>query len=476
MKVKLFISLFLLFVLGVSAQAQDMNRQSSSTHPAVTNWLINTTGITGRHYIQGNTTPIVDTAQANVQRVQYSNDYSYIECSGIPAYIIGPYLDGNPAIATNNQWLFRIPLNPVENTGQLTGTPLGPVGLLINGVPIYDFKDAASYSLSQGGDAMMGGDGVWNRNAILAENDGFDCAKGHPSPIFAGPPGPGGQLVGGSYHHHQNPMAFNLDLAQVSDVCDLYLADGLYILDSTTHSPLLGFAFDGYPIYGGYAHENPNGTGSIVRMRSGYKLRNITERTHYADGTNVTDGPDVSAQYPLGWYREDYEFDPNAGDLDEHNGRFCVTPDYPNGTYAYFTTVDENWNSTYPYIIGPRYFGVVATENFSGPGGNNITINEPVTLYTPSSTSVENELEKLDIVVFPNPASDVIAIQVGGILKRDLSLKLFDITGKLVKETEIHQGSTIWHFDTRTLYDGEYMVHISDGTHTLVKKVLIVKD
>ena len=37
--------------------------------------------------------------------------------------------------------------------------------------------------------------------------------------------------------------------------------------------------------------------------------------------------------------------------LDQNNGRFCVTPEYPNGTYAYFSTVDKaSFEPTFPYI------------------------------------------------------------------------------------------------------------------------------
>ena len=41
-----------------------------------------------------------------------------------------------------------------------------------------------------------------------------------------------------------------------------------------------------------------------------------------------------------GFFVEDFVFTDN-GDLDKHNGRFCVTPDYPNGVYAYFATIDN---------------------------------------------------------------------------------------------------------------------------------------
>jgi hypothetical protein len=44
-------------------------------------------------------------------------------------------------------------------------------------------------------------------------------------------------------------------------------------------------------------------------------------------------------------------------DLDELNGRWCVTPEYPGGTYAYFTTIDANGRPVYPYNMGRRYRG-----------------------------------------------------------------------------------------------------------------------
>jgi len=58
-------------------------------------------------------------------------------------------------------------------------------------------------------------------------------------------------------------------------------------------------------------------------------------------------------------------------DLDELNGRWCVTPEYPNGTYAYFTTIDEKGIPVYPYSMGRRYHG--------NPVGRLVrSINEPV--------------------------------------------------------------------------------------------------
>lgn len=460
------LSALLLGLLTVPVMAQ--------TDPAITSWMINTSGITGRHYVSGNSTPINDSYPANVQSVNYSANFSYINSSGIPGYIVGPYLDGNPSFASDNDWIWKIPLNPTENTGSPVTTPLGPIGVFINGVPMYDYKDGQSYSSSSMQDEMMGGDGVWNRDAIQAEMDGFDCAKGHPSPINSGPPGPGGTIEGGTYHHHQNPSAFNLDLVVVSDICDTYLADGLYTINASLHSPLIGFAFDGYPVYGAYGYADPlDAASGIVRMESSFQKRSITVRTHYADGTDVTDGPPVSASYPLGWYREDYEFIEGSGHLDIHNGRFCKTPEYPEGTYCYFATVDNNWNSAYPYLIGESYYGVVESDNFTtGPGTNGVTIDEPVTPYTASTTNELNNNE-LKVNVFPNPASDIIAIQVEGILMNDLKATLYDLKGRKVTETTINQGSTIWHIDATTLYRGEYILTFSNQSINQSTKILL---
>ena len=102
---------------------------------------------------------------------------------------------------------------------------------------------------------------------------------------------------------------------------------------SIFHSPIIGWAYDGNPIYGPYGFASRTG-GAIRLMKSSYELSLKESRPNY----------------PNGFFVEDYEFKGN-GDLDEHNGRYCVTPEYPNGTYAYFTTVDTtSIESTFPFI------------------------------------------------------------------------------------------------------------------------------
>lgn len=427
--------------------------------PAITSWLQNTT-TTGTYYTSGNSTPIANNILVNCQTIQYSTNNVYVSTKGVPAYPTGPFLDGNPSQASSQNAIFKFPLAPTQNTGTQTATTMGNIGVFINGVALFDYRDGVSWSSScsclKGGPLGGSGDGVWNRDAVVAEKPGFDCSKGHPAM--------------GNYHHHQNPSAFKLDLNVISSICNLYDADGLYAIDSTQHSPLIGYAYDGFPIYGAYAYKNTNGTGGIVRMKSSWSLRSITTRTTYYTGASVTAGPAVSSTYPLGYFKEDYQYTaPTASDyLDDHNGRFCVTPEYPNGTYCYFATVDANWNSAYPYVVGPTFYGVYANRKVT-------SVTESTTTYTPSTGITKNEFNKLNISIFPNPASELIAIQVGSLVKEDLDVQLVDVNGKTVATTHINRGSTIAYFDVQTIYEGAYLIKISNGSETVTRKVLVKK-
>ncbi|NQW30335.1 MAG: YHYH protein [Ignavibacteria bacterium] len=633
-------TLFLVFIVVLQTAFA-----AAQTNPAITSWMQNTT-VTARHYVKGNSTPIEDAALVNVQKVQYSDDFVYVSTTGLPSYVTGPFLDGNPSLATNQNAIFKLPLKPLANAGTVTATKGGNIGIFVNGVALFDYRDGVAWNANT--NSLCGGPGnppcpggmgsaqPWNRDAIVAERGGFDCAKAHPAM--------------GNYHHHQNPSAFNLDLVVISTICNLYNADGLYAMDSTKHSPLLGFAYDGFPIYGAYGFKNADGSGGLVRIKSSYTLRDITVRNTSPTGATVTAGAPINATYPLGYFREDYQYNATSAAtpdyLDEHNGRFCVTPEYPNGIYCYFTTVDANWNSTYPYVIGPTFYGKLATQKVT-------SITEPVTTYTsgaktltvsPSAVTIDaaaGSKKTFDIVttvawtlavdepwvsadktsgigsatitltalqnsdpdrratgvtvvgegvpmitvavtqlgtaptlavskaiviikapanstgtfeissntnwtisglptwlsastttgngnatitltaqenstgsprtasfsvsitgqsaavtvtqetitlgvddesglansvsVFPNPSTDIVAIQLKSINTETLNIELFDITGRVVQKTALLQGSTIAYFDTRTLYSGEYLIRIYSPTGVVTKKFTLLK-
>ncbi|MDB9989701.1 YHYH protein, partial [Flavobacteriaceae bacterium] len=412
----------------------------------------------GRHYIQGNSTPIEDGVLANVQSVDYSEEWVYITATGIPAYITGPFLDGNPSLAQNQNAIYKLPLTPIENTGTPTATNGGNIGIFINGVSLFDYRDGVAWNnntMSLCGGPPGGnppcpggpnGNQDWNRDAIPAEMGGFDCNKAHPAM--------------GNYHHHQNPSAFNLDLIIVSNICETYPADGLYVIDTESHSPLIGFAYDGFPIYGAYGFANADGTGGIVKINSSYELPGATTRLN---------GPDVNNTYFEGYFREDYNYvsHPEEFYLDEHNGRFAITPEYPEGIYAYYATVDENHNSAYPYAVGPTFYGNVVATKVN-------TINEDTTNYD-SSLGIESfDESNLNLVIYPNPAQDFIAIQ-SNMVPENLKLELINELGQVILTNQILQGSTLSIMEIHTLYDGIYFLRVSKQNNSKTYKIIIKK-
>ena len=70
----------------------------------------------------------------------------------------------------------------------------------------------------------------------------------------------------------------------------------------------------------------------------------------------------VQTGYLMGDLVNDYIYDPAVGLLDAFNGKFAVTPEYPNGTYCYFLTEDSNGDPQFPYCIGPQFYGAPVFE------------------------------------------------------------------------------------------------------------------
>jgi hypothetical protein len=332
--------------------------------PAVTSWVLNAGNETGYGgYL------------TNVQGVDYTGTDVYISCTCIPGYDIGPWA-GDPNIPSNQNFVFKITRLPIQNTGDPVPTPLGHIAVFRNGVSAFNAEDAMSYNDMN----------VWHRNAVFFEGASFDDCLGHPAP-------------NGEYHHHVSP-------------------DCLYDhLNDQVHSDLIGYAFDGFPIYGAYGYASSDGTGGIARMRSSFHLRSITDRTTLADGTVLSPmqyGPAIGGQYPLGAFIEDYEYAMDSGDLDEHNGRFCVTPDFPLGHYCYFVTLDEQASPAYPYIIGPTYYGTVQPGNTGPQSGHNV-IPADATAFDPNGpNAIAEHAGGPALKLFPVPVENELNISIDG--------------------------------------------------------------
>ena len=160
------------------------------------------------------------------------------------------------------------------------------------------------------------------------------------------------KTLGKSYAILANPKKLRLALGDN--------INSLYQETVTGHSKIIGYAYDGNPIYGPYGYTDPlDSSSAITRLRSGY-----------TQNSSRLDGPPVSI-YPLGTFDEDFTWSPNINTgktyLDINNGRYCVTPEYPQGVYAYFLSIDASGNPVYPYIIGKNYYSIPVDSNYNSP-------------------------------------------------------------------------------------------------------------
>ena len=389
-------------------------------NPVITSWVINTTGATGYNSLP-----------SNVQKVQYDASDVYISASCIPGYDIGPW-QSNPNIPVNENFVYKLPLNPQQNTGALTTVPLGHTGVWSNGISIFNANDAQTYNNA----------GVWYRNAYFFEGISFDTCLGHPAP-------------NGEYHNHVNPRC-------------LYDA-----ADSTHHSPIIGYMLDGYPMYGAYGYANTDGTGGIKRMTPSYQLRNITTRTTDPYGNTASSaGPAVGGSYPIGSFLWDYEYLAGSGDLDSNNGRFCKTPEYPNGTYAYFVTIDSNLTPVYPYTSGTHYYGVVIGGN-TGPQGGHNTPPGATTTYTPdTATAIASVTGPIAYKVLPNPTSGYVYIYFDAGSPNNVKGELYSVDGKMLQSYPYLQPSIAYSIDLTAYPAGTYMLRLISNNQSTVEKLV----
>ena len=368
----------------------------------ITSWKINTTGQKGQYYASNGTTVNNLNDSTEVLKVCYNADTVWVRASLLPGFIIGPW-PGDPFIAAAQNKSYIFPRNPAYPTTNHPTKNVGAQALLINGVIAYDDADGKSYSTSTGKNENNGG-GIWNQIAWVAHISEVDAGNGHPDPH-------------NTYHNHHNPIK----------LCS--------VTSGTAHSPLIGWAFDGNPIYGPFGYSTPTNTASAIkRMTPSWALRSISTRTALYTGSVTSQaGPAISAQFPLGTYIEDYGYTANSGDLDFYNGRYCYTPEFPNGTYAYFLNTDNSGNPQYPNMIGPKYYGSIFAANFGPTGGNASAPKSSKVCYTSGGTGTVSAVPMNEngesLVIFPNPASDKLTLQFEGALE---SIFIYNSEGKIV--------------------------------------------
>ena len=254
------------------------------------------------------------------------------------------------------------------------------------------------------------------------------------------------------------------------------------------HSPILGYAYDGNPIYGPYAYKSNDGSGGLDYIRSSYTT------IPRADGPPTT-------QYPEGFFVEDYQFVTGLGQLDRSNGRFAVTPEFPNGTYAYYTTVENSIDGnsgspffgvrkpTFPYVVGDFYSARVEPFNLALDSDQDL---DPVKLnlirntdphktnnYEFISNSNRNSLTQAKILGIKNGSIDEIEIVESGdnynmgdkIVFDNTDTKGFGAIGKvteLVGPTPKSLTSTITTVENiKFIFDGKTATGITTVPHNI---------
>jgi len=244
------------------------------------------------------------------------------------------------------------PLQPVPaSTSCKTG--LGDIGAWVNGVAIFNWGDGFSYNNQS----------VWQNIAAALEAYDLDICAGHSA--------------GSNYHHHFHPAC---------------LADQLGD-DGSAHSPLYGFAADGYPIYGPWQaantlaqscwrardYDNPasnSGCGSAGRRTCLLvDETDLSKGTVTASAAGPTTGQTVTSLSGnlfvalSGIYRQDYYYDASCtaqggAALDLHNGH-----SHDALGYHYHVTVtraaDGDLVPAFPYYIGPTYAGTLPAQSFA---------------------------------------------------------------------------------------------------------------
>ncbi|MEZ5386914.1 MAG: YHYH protein [Prosthecobacter sp.] len=241
-------------------------------------------------------------------------NYRRIQANGIPDHQPGRFPNrNNPNTIAPQHYDYRVPLNPAV-AAQPTPYRMQPFGIGVNGVVFDPF--AAEWWKN---DPNSG----WQYEPFGgAVNLGLDDSNAHVQP-------------NGAYHYHGIP-------------------NGL-IEEASGNQPavtLVGWAADGFPIYGPWGYSDARDAASpLKKLKSSYGIK---------QGARPPKSP--SGKYD-GSFVQDYEYVEGTGDLDASNGRFGVTPEFPEGTYHYVLT------EQYPYI--PRQFVGTPDASFErrGPPG-----------------------------------------------------------------------------------------------------------
>eukprot|EP00299_Pterocystis_sp_00344_P016493 c8275_g1_i4.p1 GENE.c8275_g1_i4~~c8275_g1_i4.p1 ORF type:complete len:658 (-),score=146.06 c8275_g1_i4:27-1814(-) len=326
---------------------------------ATVNWL-NSRPKASSDFTTGQTTAIAGTTYNFGDNINYNNN-NCAAGSGRGWWPPGPMCPGN------QNKVRRFPLNPVKaNEEYSCSTQMGEIGTLINGVALFDWQDGNSYNSAK----------AWTNVAMKFELYDMDVCIGH--------------AAGTNYHHHYIPNCLSMILKD----------------DGSKHSPLYGYAADGFPIYGPYQRANQkaqscwktrdySATSSTGCGTDGARTCKLKDQYDASKGTTVLSssnyGPTTNGSVSSlsgntistvsGAYFEDYYYNSSCTSqgsdyLDSSNGH-----DHDGLGYHYHLT------ETFPYVLGPKFYGALFSGGFVTCSKYQDTASNSTTVATPSNTA-----------------------------------------------------------------------------------------
>ncbi len=239
--------------------------------------------------------------------VVIDGDVRRITANGIPNHDVGDFPnDGNPNTISAQTYAYQVPITPSGPGADVKILGITMSGVVLDPGTAETWNDDATWryeALRYGTAPQYFGDQGGTDETFHPTALGLDCNFAHVQPT-------------GAYHYHGIPTG---------------------LVSETPAESFVGWAADGYPIYGRWDHSDPNdGESELVELRSSYALRSGTR-------PSGADGP--GGEYD-GTFGADWEYVEGSGDLDECNGRVGVVE--LDGelvtTYHYVLT------HTFPYI------------------------------------------------------------------------------------------------------------------------------
>jgi hypothetical protein len=273
------------------------------------------------------------TILVNIDEEIYNNDESVLAYSkyswssdgtnrmlignGIPNHEVGTFPNSNNPNSISEQNVSKsftlCPSIIYESGLELVG-PAMAIAYALNSVK---FDPATAGRCNDAGECSLArGEGNWNIEALGHETFDFgdDMNHAHVQP-------------NGAYHYHGIPEL---------------LIDFLGDQDGMT---LVGWASDGFPVYARYGYADPeNSQSQLKALTTSYRLKSQPDKNRPNTLTAILGGPNANSNInkpiPMGAFTQDYEYVEGLGDLDECNGIFGVTPEFPDGIYYYVVTDD----------------------------------------------------------------------------------------------------------------------------------------